>query len=379
MTSGNGAAPAEGARRQPEPTETAPRGRHGDDPHARGHQGHAGRAARRRRAGRRPRPGPGHRPAGAHRQGRRAGLQGERRQRRPPRRRSDRRQADPAQGRERDARALHGRVAADPDRDVLPHLHRHQPRHAPQAAQERRPPRLLHAPDRPRDRARGDRDDAGDGDALRRARRQAARDRRRRRQPRHRGRRREEGRRAHADGARDQGRGPADVPAVPGRLQRADRQGAREQADRRRPPGRERLAHQPGRHRHHRLGPAADERPGHDRRHRRDRLPARPVRDRRHDRRREGDDDDVDVRPSHHPGRRVRPVPAGGRGLSAGRARLLRAGLLRPRRGDRPGADHADADHDRRAAAGREDRGRAGRRRRAGPRSCCRPSRPRCR
>ena len=32
------------------------------------------------------------------------------------------------------------------------------------------------------------------------------------------------------------------------------------------------------------------------------------------DRRREGDDDDVDVRPSHHPGRRVRPVPAGGRG-----------------------------------------------------------------
>ena len=44
--------------------------------------------------------------------------------------------------------------------------------------------------------------------------------RRRRRQPRHRGRRREEGRRAHADGARDQRRGPAHVPAVPGRLQR---------------------------------------------------------------------------------------------------------------------------------------------------------------
>ena len=60
---------------------------------------------------------------------------------------------------------------------------------------------------------------------------------------------------------------------------------------------------------------------------------------RRHDRRREGDDDDVDVRPSHHPGRRVRPVPAGRRGLPAGRARLLRAGLLRPRRRDRPGAD----------------------------------------
>ena len=72
-------------------------------------------------------------------------------------------QADPAQGRERDARALHGRVAADPDRDLLPHLHRHEPRHAPQAAQGGRPPRLLHAPDRARDRARGDRDDAGDG------------------------------------------------------------------------------------------------------------------------------------------------------------------------------------------------------------------------
>ena len=50
------------------------------------------------------------------------------------------------------------------------------------------------------------------------------------------------------------------------------------------------------------------------------------------DRRREGDDDDVDVRPSHHPGRRVGPVPPGRRGLPAGRARLLRAGLRRPRR-----------------------------------------------
>ena len=156
-------------------------------------------------------------------------------------------------------------------------------------------------------------------------------------------------------------------------------QGAREQAHRRRPPGRERLAHQPGRHRHDRLRPAADERPGHDRRHRLDRLPARPVRDRRHDRRREGDDDDVDLRPSHHPGRRVRPVPAGGRGLSAGRARLLRAGLLRPRR------------RDRRRAAPRRRRPPSPRRlppRRPSPRrpppasrtsSCCRRSRPRCR
>ena len=64
------------------------------------------------------------------------------------------------------------------------------------------------------------------------------------------------------------------------------------------------------------------------------------------DRRREGDDDDVDVRPSHHPGRRVRPVPAGRRAVPAGRARLLRAGLLRPRRASsarRPRAADAGA------------------------------------
>ena len=78
---------------------------------------------------------------------------------------------------------------------------------------------------------------------------------------------------------RDAGR--LTLPAVPRRLQRPDRPRAREQADRRRPPGRQRLAHQPRRDRHDRLRPAADDRPGHDRRHRLDRLPARPRRDRR--------------------------------------------------------------------------------------------------
>ena len=99
--------------------------------------------------------------------------------RRRRRRRAGRRHADAAQGRERDARALHGRVAGDPDRDLVPHLHRHDPRRPPQAAQGGRPARLLHAPDRARDRARGHRADAGDGPPLRRDRRQAARHRRR--------------------------------------------------------------------------------------------------------------------------------------------------------------------------------------------------------
>ena len=166
---------------------------------------------------------------------------------------------------------------------------------------------------------------------------------------------------------------------LPRRLQRPDRPRPREQADRRRPAGRERLAHQPRRDRDDRLRSAADDRPGHDRRHRRDRLPAGPRRDRPDDRRREGDDDDVDVRPSHHPGRRVRPVPAGRRGLPAGRARLLRGGLRRTS-ARRSGAAAA-------AAGARRRRGRRPRppparrprpRRAAAPtRRCCRPSRPR--
>ena len=107
-----------------------------------------------------------------------------------------RRRGHAAQGRQRDARALHGRVAVDPDRDLVPHDHRHDARRPPQAAQGGRPAGLLHAPDRLRDRPRGDRADAGHGAPLRRDRRQAARARRRRRQPRHRRRRRAQGRRA---------------------------------------------------------------------------------------------------------------------------------------------------------------------------------------
>ena len=175
-------------------------------------------AARRRRPRRRPQRRQGQRPRRPHLQGRRAG----RRQRRTTAATAASPPARPAaQGRRRDARALHGRVALDPDRDLLPHDHRHHARRPPQAAQGGRPARLLHPPDRLRDRARGHGADARDGPLVRRDRRQAARHRRRAGQPRHRRRRGEEGRRAHADGPGDPRRRPAHVPAVPRRLQRA--------------------------------------------------------------------------------------------------------------------------------------------------------------
>ena len=55
-------------------------------------------------------------------------------------------------------------------------------------------------------------------------------------------------------------------------LRGPDHQDAREQAHRRRLPGHQHLAHQPGRARHRRLGPEAARRAGHDHRHRLDRL-----------------------------------------------------------------------------------------------------------
>ena len=45
----------------------------------------------------------------------------------------------------------------------------------------------------------------------------------------------------------------------------------------------------------------------------------------------EGDDDDLDLRPPRHPGRRVRLLPAPDRGAAAGRGRLLRVGRHGPR------------------------------------------------
>ena len=107
-----------------------------------------------------------------------------------------------AQGRRGRAGPLHGREPLDPHRDVVPHADGHRARRAPQAAQERRLPRVLHPPDRLRDRPHGHGRHAGHGPPFRRNRRQAEPRRRRRRQSRTGRRRREEGRVADADGAR---------------------------------------------------------------------------------------------------------------------------------------------------------------------------------
>ena len=180
---------------------------------ARRRQGHAGRAPRRRGARDRPGQRARHRARRPHLQGGRAGRRERRATARPRPPQARGRTAD--QGRRGDARALHGRVALRADRDLVPHARRHDARRPPQPAQGGGAQGLVHASHRLRDRARGDGADAGDGAALRRAGRQAARDRRRRREPRHRRRRRAQGRRAHPDGPGDPRRGPARLPRLP--------------------------------------------------------------------------------------------------------------------------------------------------------------------
>ena len=138
-------------------------------------------------------------------EGRRAGRRHAPDQRQRKRETSSRR-VDPDQGLGRGARALHGREPLDPDRDLVPDAHRHDPGRPPQAAEGRRPEGLVHASDRVRDRAGGDRRDAGHGPPLRRGRRQAPPRRRRGGQPRPGRRRRAQGRRPHADGAGHPGR-----------------------------------------------------------------------------------------------------------------------------------------------------------------------------
>ena len=137
--------------------------------------------------------------------------------------------------------------------------------------------------------------------------------------------------------------------------------------------GAQRHAHQPRRARHDRLGATADERPGHDRRHRLDRLPGRPRQRRRADRRGEGHDDDLDLRPPRHPGRGVRALP-GARSRSACRASTTSTRACSQSLGVELGPRRAPPAPDRRRA--RRAAAQAPRR----PTSrCCRPCRPRAR
>ena len=160
---------------------------------------------------------------------------------------------------------------------------------------------------------------------------------------------------------RDAGRLPFD--RFLRRLRRAGGEGAHEHAHGRRPGGRQHHADQPRRARHGGLGAAADERPGHDRRDRLDRLPGRARQHRREHRRGEGHDDDLDLRPPHHPGRGVRALPGADRGAtcraSTASTRSVFASLgvelgRRPRRRARAAA----------APRGRAERGRRAVRRR---------------
>ena len=173
---------------------------------------------------------------------------------------------------------------------------------------------------------------------------------------------------------------------LPQLLRGPDHQDAGEQAHRRRLPGHQHLADQPGRDRHRRLGAAADERAERDHRHRRDRLPARVgarhARAPAPARRLEDDDADLDLRPPGDPGRRVGRLPAQHRAAAAGRGRLLRGRRQRPRH--RLGADHLGPPRLGLGAAARRP-GRQQQRGTASPppsptRSCCRRCRrrPRC-
>ena len=67
----------------------------------------------------------------------------------------------------------------------------------------------------------------------------------------------------------------------------------------------------------------------------------------RRPRRLEGHHDQLHLRPPHHPGRRVGPVPQAGRGAAPRRGRLLRRGLPRARRALRGGAVAARRQPDR--------------------------------
>ena len=141
----------------------------------------------------------------------------------------------------------------------------------------------------------------------------------------HRRGRRAKGRLSLAHGALHPRRRLARLRRLPHLLRGPDLEDAGEQAHRRRLPGHEHHADQPGRDRDGRLGAAPHVGAGHDRRRRLDRLSGRvgprSGREAEGARRLEGHDDDLDVRPPDHPGRRVRVVPAPDRPVPPGRGR----------------------------------------------------------
>ena len=190
----------------------------------------------------------------------------------------------------------------------------------------------LHPPHRLRRRAGHRRLRAGHELDLRRGRRRQAAGRPpRAREPGPRRRRREVRRQPHPAGAGHPDADTARLPGLLGRLRGPDPQGPVQQAQPRRLRRRHGHAHQPGHDRHGPVGAPAHARPGRDRGRGRHRLPGR-VAGRRpghagRPRRLQGGHRHLHLRPPHHPGRRVGPVPQAGPGAAARRRRLLRRGL----------------------------------------------------
>ena len=143
--------------------------------------------------------------------------------------RRDRRRGEAAARPGGDARQSDGREPRGADRDLVPDDRRRHPRREAQsdqrAAQRARPEDLLHPPGRLGDRRGGQRR-PGDGPLLRRARRQALRDRKRPGQPRRRRRRDQERRLPHPDGPGDQELPGPRLRRLPLGLRRPDREDA---------------------------------------------------------------------------------------------------------------------------------------------------------
>ena len=174
--------------------------------------------------------------------------------------------------------------------------------------------------------------------------------------PRDRGGRAEEGRLAHAARPERQGRPEAQLRRVPEGLRRARGALAEGHDLARRLHGHDRLPHEPRHGGDDVLRAAPHARPGRDRRDRRPRLPGRVQVDGpahagapRHQ---QGDDAHLHLRPPHHPGRGVGPLPRAHGGPAQGRGRLLRPRL----RGPRPAAPAGEVGDGREPRALRDPR-----------------------